>query len=403
MSNDLYAAQAAVEGAIQNDPVLLEKITRDHEYRNKPNVAAAALVEAEIIPALESFLTKYLILPEKAALPLACWTVATYLYKCFDSFPYLSIVSPAKRCGKTRLAEVLGCVALNPVLTTGISEAALFRLVDKGGCTLLLDEAEALKEKRNERSQAIVSILNAGYRQGASVYRCVPPKHELQPFSVYGPKAVIAIGSLPDTVFDRSIVIRMRRRKNGEPVGRFLSRKAKTESDPMRAALASMAVRRAADVSQVYSQLPEMDDLSDRNEEIWQSLFAVCAVLAPGRIAELRQAAVALSKGKAESDTDDSLPLKLLADIGELLAAFDEKVPSEELVSKLKALPVSPWNEPGRELTQNKLARMLKHFGPEPRGVRVGDKTPKGYLKAELEEAISLYVGSESATSATNQ
>ena len=176
---------------------------------------------------LAQFVCKYLVLPERVALPLACWTAATYFHETFDTFPYLSVISPAKRSGKTRLAEVLSYVALNPVLTTGISEAALFRLVDRGNCMLLLDEAEALKDKRNERSQAIVSILNAGYRQGAYVYRCGPTKHDLQSFSVFGPKAVIAIGQLPETVFDRSIVIRMRRKKAGEVVGRFLSRRAK--------------------------------------------------------------------------------------------------------------------------------------------------------------------------------
>ena len=309
----------------------------------------AAIAESEIIPALERFICKYLVLPDKTALPLACWTAATYLYERFDTFPYLSILSPAKQCGKTRLAEVLSCVALNPILTGGMSEAALFRLVDRGNCTLLLDEAEALKDKKNERSQALVSILNSGYRQGEYVYRCQPPKMELIPFSVYGPKAVIAIGSLPDTIFDRSIVIRMRRRKSEEEIGRFLSRRAKAESEPIRAALEGISQSRARDVASVYEQLPTFHELSDRDDEIWQALLAVCAVLAPERIGELRQAAVALSRAKAKADTDDSLPLKLLADIVSILEMFDAmNIASADLLSRLKELEASPWSEPGR-------------------------------------------------------
>ncbi|MBI3934960.1 MAG: DUF3631 domain-containing protein [Acidobacteria bacterium] len=364
---------------------------------------SAAIAEGGLIGAVETFIRRYLILPDKAALPLALWTAATYLYEHFDTFPYLAVVSPAKRCGKTRLAEVLGCVARKPVLTTGISEAALFRLVDRGDVTLLLDEAEALREKKSERSQAIVSILNAGYRRGACVHRCVPPKHDLQPFSVYGPKAVIAIGSLPDTVFDRSIVVRMRRRKAAEEVGRFLFRRAQAEAEPLRGTFGKVASVRGQEIAEVYASLPGFPELTDRDEELWGPLFAVCAVLAPDRLPELKKAALALSGAKAESDVDDSLSLRLLSDIGELLGGFEETIPSAELVTKLKGLPESPWGESGRELTANRLARMLRPFGVSSRGVRVGDKTPKGYLRKELEEAISLYVGSQSATSATTQ
>lgn len=400
MSRDFHTAMRVVEKAIEANPALLTEL-QETGKANGPDTSAA-IDEGGIIPALEGFLTRYLVLPLKTALPLAVWTAATYMYERFDTFPYLSVLSPAKRCGKTRLAEAPGCIALNPILTTGISEAALFRLVDRGGCTLLLDEAEALKEKKNERSQAIVSILNAGYRQGAFVYRCVPPKHKLQPFSVFGPKVVIAIGTIPDTVFDRSIVIRMRRRKAGEEIGRFLSRQAKAESEPIRALLEKISQRRGQDVANVYENLPAVHDLSDRDEEIWQALFAVCADLAPERITELRQSAVALSK--AEADADDSLAMKLLTDIGTILSdTGDTNIPSAELVAKLKDLEESPWGEPGREMTTNRLARMLRQFGVSTRTIRVGGKTPKGYIKSELFEAVSLYVGFESATSATTQ
>jgi len=379
------------------------RIWVDEKFRQEESAPAVFPQEGRIIAALERFLCRYLVLPDRAALPLACWVAATYIYERFDTFPYLAVVSPAKRCGKTRLAEVLGCVALNPVLTTGISEAALFRLVDQGGCTLLLDEAEALREKRSERSQAIVSILNAGYRQGAHVYRCVPPKHDLQTFCVYGPKAVIAVGSLPDTVSDRSIVIRMRRKKPDEAVSRFLSKRAKAESEPLSRILEGLAATHGQQIEEVYEKLPAFPELSDRDEEIWQAIFAICEVLAPERACELQKAAIALSQGKAEADADDSLPLRLLADIRGLLGRCGEKVPSADLVAWLKDLPESPWGEPRRELTQARLARMLKPFGPLSRDIRLSERVVRGYLKAELKEAVTLYWKLESATGATTQ
>ena len=186
-------------------------------------------------------------------------------------------------------------------------------------------------------------------------------------------------------------------------MGRFLTRRTEKESEPLRKNLREISQARKVEILEVYENLPELAELSDRDEEIWQPLFAVCAVLAPERLPELKKAALALSGSKAKSDIDDSQSLRLLADIEDLLEGFGERVPSAELVSKLKELPESPWDEPGRELTPNRIARILGPFGVSSRKVRVGEKSIQGYLKADLQEAVSLYIGSESGTDGTNQ
>ncbi len=62
---------------------------------------------------LEKFLTRYVILPARTALPLTLWVLMTYTFDSFDAVPYLVISSPAPRCGKTRLLECLELVASN--------------------------------------------------------------------------------------------------------------------------------------------------------------------------------------------------------------------------------------------------------------------------------------------------
>jgi hypothetical protein len=275
--------------------------------------------------------------------------------------------------------------------------------VDSGEYTIVMDEIEALRNRNNDRSQAVLSILNSGYKKGAFVIRADGPRHETVRYATYCPKVLIGIGSIPDTVRDRSIVVPMRRKKAGDTVGRWLEKRAKKQSEPLRESLRAISQARRGEVLEVYENLPELTELSDRDEEIWQPLFAVCAVLAPDRLPELKKAALALSGSKAAADVDDSLSLRLLADIGDLLEGFGENIPSAQLVTKLKDLPESPWGELGRELTANRLARMLRPFGVVSMSVRIGDKTPKGYRRGDLEEAISLYVGPQSATSATNQ
>ena len=114
-------------------------------------------------------------------------------------------------------------LAVKPWRGTAPTPAALYRMMADSP-TLLLDEVEALNSQtKSESAQAIHAILNAGHRKGATIPRCDGPKHELKHFPVYGPKAFAAIGRLPDTLTDRSIVITMQRRTKDQKVERFLT------------------------------------------------------------------------------------------------------------------------------------------------------------------------------------
>ncbi len=75
---------------------------------------------------------------------------------------------------------------------------------------------------------------------------------------------------------------------------------------------------------------------------------------------------------------------RLLEDI---LTIFNgqEKIPSAELVSTLKESDYSSC----KDLTQKKLANLLRPFRVKPRTVRLpGNRTPKGYKRKDLERAL---------------
>jgi len=85
---------------------------------------------------LENFFTRYVILPEHTALTVTLWALMTHTFDSFDAVPYLVITSPAPRCGKTRLLECLELVASEPRRASNVSEAALFRMIEKLAPTL---------------------------------------------------------------------------------------------------------------------------------------------------------------------------------------------------------------------------------------------------------------------------
>ena len=66
------------------------------------------------------------------------WVVFTHAHDFFVFAPLLVILSPTKRCGKTRLQEVLARLAPRPQTMSGVSPAALARLIEEHRPTILI-------------------------------------------------------------------------------------------------------------------------------------------------------------------------------------------------------------------------------------------------------------------------
>jgi hypothetical protein len=357
----------------------------------------------DVIGEVDRFIRRFAVLPDAAYLPLAVWAVATYVSEAFDAFPYIALVSPAKRCGKTRVLELLELLCLKAWRGTSPTSAALYRMMADSP-TLLLDEVEALRGKQvSEVSQAILAVLNAGHRKGATVPRCDGPNHEVKHFPVFGPKAFAAIGGLPDTLADRSICITMQRKTASQTVARFLYSKGKTEAEPIRALQTAWAEQYHETVSKIYEGMNDLGFLTDRDADLWMPLFAVCAVAEPERVGDLRQCAQTLTGAKAADDLEDSLPLKLLADVRNVWVADTAHMATATLLERLKENPDSPWTDYGKNgLNARALSKMLRPFGAEPRQVRAAAGNLKGYQFAELEQAFSRYLPAKGVLSETS-
>lgn len=359
--------------------------------------------EQDALNGAEGFIRRFCILPKSAYLPLALWTVATHVSDAFGAFPYIAVLSPVKRSGKTRVLEVLELICAKPQRITSASPASIFRMM-KESPTLLLDEVEALRNsKPSESAQAILSILNAGHRKGAAVTRCVPPDWRVEPFPVYGPKAFAAIGRLPDTLADRCICIPMQRKTANQTIERFLFARTPAEAEPIRSIMATWAVSNRDAVHQTYEAMGDLRFLADREADLWMPLFAACAIAAPERVEELKNCALALCGAKAADDLDDSLALTVLVDIRSVWTAGNQAMMTATLLEALESISDSPWAESEHRLTPRKLARMVRPFGVEPRQVRIGSLTGKGYLRADFESAFSCYLPSKCAEKVTSE
>jgi hypothetical protein len=138
------------------------------------------------------------------AVALALWILLTHHYAKFEYSPRLAALSPIKGCGKTTLLKVLSYLGARAKLRNSISPATIYHLINREHPTLLIDEGDNLGLNINPTIRA---IMNSGHNVGSSVGRVI--KGEPKEFETFGPLAIAAIGTLPLTLMDRSVIIHM--------------------------------------------------------------------------------------------------------------------------------------------------------------------------------------------------
>ena len=218
-------------------------------------------------------------------------------------------------------------------------------------------------------------------------------------FSTFCPKAIAGIGSLPDTVADRSIPIRLKRARRGE-VERWRERTAKREAAPIAARLSAWCASNLGTLREARPEIPPQ--LTDRQADVCEPLLAIADLAGSDWPKAARRALVELCVG-AQAD-DDSIGVKLLADIRRILSPHDddgralpeiERIASENLAKDLGDMEDRPWAErkSGKPITKTQLARLLARYDIGPKTVRLpDDRRLKGYELEQFAEAWAVYL-----------
>jgi hypothetical protein len=212
---------------------------------------------------------------------------------------------------------------------------------------------------------------------------------KLRDFEVFCAKALAGIRDLPDTIADRAVLIRLKRRAPSERIDRFTRRDVEPEAQDLRDRIADWIEPQLDFLRTVRPDLP--DELDDRAQDAWEPLLAI-AELAGGNIPHRARAAALTLSGARD---DDSHSVRLLADIRSI---FDsqavDRISSAALIAQLHQLEDSPWPEwYGTPITKTGIAALLRHFEIRPRTVRFDDDTTtKGYRREQFEDAFSRYI-----------
>ena len=391
-----------------------------------PGPAVKPALIGEILEQMAKAIERQIVCPPHAVVAIVLWSAGTYGFQGASIFPRLVFTSATKRCGKSTALATVRALVSKPVKADNVSASAMFRLVENQRPTLLIDEADTFVA----RSDDLRGVLNAGYECTGAVLRCVPTPDGKSfteaAFNVYCPVALAGIGGLPDTVLDRSIVVRLERaaRCGGGQRRRPMRYR---ELEKLRGVLAPqlVAYEGAIGAAVTCGVAILSRELSDRAQDNWEPLLAI-ADLAGGMWPQrARTAALALSGAEDAPSQREMLLADLHGIIGETRVvavkawqnwrssgrkgappAVVRRIRSASMVGELLKMEHRPWPEYGKEgrgLTLAKLATLLRPFGIEPSNQRMptltrnnptttGSEVVRTYSVAALRVAFRKYL-----------
>ncbi|MBD9704088.1 DUF3631 domain-containing protein [Streptomyces sp. ID01-12c] len=376
------------------------------EPKTAPTISGAALLDE-----VEAFHRRFNIFPTEAAyVAVTLWDAHAHLIDCFDSTPRLAFLSPEPGSGKSRALEIVETLTPHSHTLVSGSANALYRLVEatEGLPTLLFDEIDTVFGPKAGDNEPVRGFINTGHRRRGKALRCVGENQTPSWFASFCAVAMAGLGSLPETILDRCVIIRMRKRAPNEKVQPYRERIHEREGHALRDRLTTWADTVRDKVSGAWPTLPE--GLSDRPADVWEPLLAV-AEAAGGDWPE-RARTACLELLKATHDTDESsLGIRLLTDLRDTLFSNGaERIATAAIIEYLLSMDDAPWVDlDDKPLNPRTLARMLGQYVTpanqpiKPRTFRTPSGTVKGYFAADLTDAWIRYCPPPSRETGTSE
>ena len=357
-----------------------------------PEPCADEVDGAELISGISAFIRRHVWIDEPSADALALWVPMTWIHDRLDISTFVNLTSATKRCGKSLLLELLGELVYRRMMLSGpTTEAVLFRMVEAHAPTLMLDEADTYLR----HAEGLRGVVNGSQRRAlAYIARCVGEDNEVRRFATFCPKLIAGIGGIPDTVRDRSLVVRLERKPASERVPPWRER----DRDAVNAMRAQIARWTGDHAARIVATLPAVtfpNALHDRARDAWESLLAIANVAGggwPGRAWKACEHFAATSGGD-----EDGAREMLLGDLYAIFEAADMPavLSSTTIVERLRDFEGRPWKEwrRGNPISTTALARLLKPFEIAPHQDRKAGNGAnlRGYQRADLEGVWEAY------------
>ncbi len=241
----------------------------------------------ELYKHIYAYIRRYIFLADTRVISyLSLWVMGTYLFSIFRYYPYIWL-NAEKGSGKTLLMEILAAVAFNGELVTNPTEATLFRDVACNMTTLFIDEVENLRKQDKDAVGAVMAVLNTGFCKSGNVKRMEKTpegKFALRAFPTYSPKVFAGINEINDVLQDRTVRIRLLKKKDAEITERYKGTDEVLRlQGAIRDGLYTFALSYGDQVAQLYNgeagTIEGVEHLSGRELDIWEPVFLLANVV----------------------------------------------------------------------------------------------------------------------------
>ncbi|MCA1695331.1 MAG: DUF3631 domain-containing protein [Actinobacteria bacterium] len=343
---------------------------------------------ATLLDEVHAALIRYVILPSpQAADAVTLWIAATHAQPAWAHAPRLVIRGPEKRCGKSRLLDIVEALCRDPFITVNSSTAAVYRSISDDPPTLLVDEADTIFGPKADGHEDLRGLLNAGHQRNRPAKRYDVATNRVESIPTFAMAALAGIGAMPDTIEDRAVVIRMRRRAPNETVSPYRHRR---DRPSLRQLAEQLTEWSRADLSALELAEPDMP-VEDRAADTWEPLVAV-ADHAGAHWPDRSRAAVLVLTTEANDSGEVSARIRLLTDCRSAFGDQDA-IPTAILLERLKSDPEAPWVDHGPAgLTAMKLGVLLREYGIRSTTIRFPTLgQAKGFQRADFTDTWNRY------------
>jgi hypothetical protein len=208
----------------------------------------------------------------------------------------------------------------------------------------------------------------------------------LKKYSCWCPKVIAMIGEVPDTIADRSIVVKMARKLTTETCAPL--------SELNTADIKAKCARFARDMAQFIAESGKIrgEGLNDRAADTFDPLFVIARLAGAEWEEKLHAAALALCSTADIENSGSGLILDIMDIIGE---NGGEKMFSRDIVAILREGGMKSQTLKNPFLNEHQMARILRPYGVKPTAIRIGKEVRNGYMGEDFRDALKRYVSKE--------
>lgn len=136
------------------------------------------------------------------------YVLGSYLYRLFKATGYIHFNGTAAS-GKSQNLRLIAAFGLNPIWSSNLSAASLFRTVAGAPGIICVDEAESFD---SEKGAELRQLLLSGYADGAVAGRTEKgegDRFQVVQYDTYSPKVIASINTLDPVLGSRCVIVPM--------------------------------------------------------------------------------------------------------------------------------------------------------------------------------------------------